>query len=194
MYCNLKVLCIGTDIKQTYNLIWFKVNINSDQFFWSSWVIWHHSADIGRIWSFHNTDVRIYNYCYTWLTLDIIKLLLGPVYKCYSLWLTLCYNLPLSKAVTVLLLFPVLIPQTTVSIDKEQNAVFMLAVNTPLTTQVRDVLSVVLGHTPQLVALTLYLVLLGQIPGSHWKVSAFLLTWARWTLSGGGAVCIRITP
>ena len=62
---------------------------------------------------------------------------------------------PLSKAVTVLL-FPVSIPQTTVSIDKEQDAVFLLAVNTLLTTQVRDVLSVVLGYTPQFVALTLY--------------------------------------
>ena len=65
------------------------------------------------------------------------------------------FNIPLSIAVTVLLVFPVLVPHTVVSTDKA-HVIDLLPLNALLTTHVIDVLSVVLGHTPQFMALTLY--------------------------------------
>ena len=97
----------------------------------------------------------------------------------------------LNTAVTALLRFPVLVPQVVVWTDRVQS-IEMLVVSTPLVIQVMDVLSVALGHTPQFVAMTLYpIILSGQTDwtGSHWKVNAFLPTWARWTLSEDGAAC-----
>ncbi len=71
--------------------------------------------------------------------------------------------------------------------DKVQTE--LLSASILFTTQVTDALSVVLGHTPQPSALTLYAYEQINCTGSHWKVSAFLVTWARRTLTGaGGAV------
>ena len=69
----------------------------------------------------------------------------------------------LNTAVTALLRFPVLVPHAVVSTDKVQS-IEMLVVSTPLVIrQVMDVLSVILGHTPQFVAMTLYpIILSGQ--------------------------------
>ena len=96
------------------------------------------------------------------------------------------FNIPLSIAITVLLVFPVLVPHTVVSTDKA-HVIDLLPLNALLTTHVTDGLNVLLGHTPQFVTLTLYPILSGQIPCSHWKNSIFLLIWAMCTLSGGGA-------
>ena len=65
------------------------------------------------------------------------------------------FNIPLSIAITVLLVFPVLVPHTVVSTDKA-HVIDLLPLNTLLTTHVTDGLSVILGHTPQFMALTLY--------------------------------------
>jgi hypothetical protein len=74
-------------------------------------------------------------------------------------------------------------PHTMVATDKVQTE--WLSVSMSFTTQVTDALSVVLGHTPQPSALTLY-EQINCCTGSHWKVSAFLVTWARRTLTGAG--------
>ena len=65
------------------------------------------------------------------------------------------FNIPLSIAITVLLVFPVLVPHTVVSTDKA-HVIDLLPLNTLLITHVTDGLSVVLGHTPQFMALALY--------------------------------------
>ena len=65
------------------------------------------------------------------------------------------FNIPLSKAITVLLVFPVLVPHTVVSTNKA-HVIDLLPLNALLTTHVTDGLSVALGHTPQFMALTLY--------------------------------------
>ena len=81
---------------------------------------------------------------------------------CNAYWCRTCmalhnFNIPLSIAITVLLVFPVLVPHTVVSTDKA-HVIDLLpyALNTLLTTHVTDGLNVVLGHTPQFMALTLY--------------------------------------
>ena len=97
----------------------------------------------------------------------------------------LSYDIPFSIAVTVSLTW-LRNPHTIVSTDKVQTK--LLLVSMSFTAQVTDTLRVELGHTPQPSALTLYCIYeQTDCTGSHWKVSAFLVTWARWTLSGGGA-------
>ena len=74
-------------------------------------------------------------------------------------------------------------PHTVVSMDKVQTELLLAGMS--FTTQVTDVLSTVLGHTPQPSALIWYEQ--NNCTGSHWKVSAFLATWDRRTLLGGRA-------
>ena len=85
--------------------------------------------------------------------------------------------IPFSVAVTVSLTL-LWNSHTIVSTDKVQTELLLVSIS--FTAQVMDSLSVVLGHTPQPSALTLYCIY-EQIDctGSHWKVSAFLATWAR---------------
>ena len=81
---------------------------------------------------------------------------------------------PLSIAVDVSLLL-LWNPHMVVLMYKVQTE--LLLAGTSFTTQMTDVLSVVLGHTPQPSALIWYEQ--NNCTGAHWKVSAFLVTWAR---------------
>jgi hypothetical protein len=106
----------------------------------------------------------------------------GAIVKAINVILNYLYpQIPFSIAVTASLTL-LWNPHTIVSTDNVQTE---LLAGMSFTTQVTDALSVVLGHTPQPSVLTLYEQI--NCTGSHWKVSAFLVTWARRTLSGGGA-------